>query len=192
MGYPQLKTEKYCYADYLSWDDTTRYEIIEGFPYSMSPGPNRYHQRISIELCYRIKSYLQGKTCQVYSAPFDVRLAEKEEDELNTSNVVQPDIAVFCDVSKLDKQGAIGAPDWVIEILSVSTHKKDEHDKLKLYERFKVREYWIVNPDTKSIAVYLLKENKFETPQQFYSLDSSIKVSIFPDLSILLKDVFEE
>ena len=121
----KILLENFTYADYLKWNDGKRYEIIEGQIYNMSPAPIRIHQSISRNLSYIIQHYLKEKTCEVYSAPFDVRFAFKAGMNDMITNVVQPDISVICDPKKLDKAGCIGPPDWIIEILSPSTAKKD-------------------------------------------------------------------
>jgi Uma2 family endonuclease len=98
MGPLALKVEeRYSYGDYLTWDDDQRWELIDGIPYSMSPGPNRRHQEISMELSAQFHSYLRGKPCKAYHAPFDVRLPEDDESDDETFTVVQPDLVVVCD-----------------------------------------------------------------------------------------------
>ena len=113
---------------------------------------------------------------------------EKNDDEITT--VVQPDITVVCDISKLDEKGCKGSPDWVIEILSPATAKKDLKEKYFLYEKFAVKEYWIVYPDYKVVSVYVLNENKSYNIPVVYGEEDEIKVGIFEDLTIDLKTVF--
>ncbi|MBB6480764.1 Uma2 family endonuclease [Spirochaeta isovalerica] len=170
MGDPKLKPKegKYSYADYLTWPDEERWEIIDGEVWDMSPAPIRKHQFISAYLTAEIFTFLKGKTCQVYAAPFDVRLDETENHiEESVFNVVQPDLSIICDTNKLDDTGCKGAPDLVIEILSPSTSFKDETHKLNLYEKSGVREYWIINPETEIIMIYLLEGEKFKAPVSF-------------------------
>ena len=101
--------EKFSYADYLSWPDGERWEIIEGVPYNMSAAPAREHQKLSAIIFAKIYNFLSGKECEVYFAPFDVRLAEtKDEMDEEIETVVQPDIVVVCDQNKLDKRGCFG------------------------------------------------------------------------------------
>lgn len=191
MGIPQKKeNHKYTYRDYLNWTMDERWEIIGGVPYAMSPAPSRNHQKISGELFARIHSYLRGKTCEVYSASFDVRILTNGESDENATNVVQPDISVICDSSKLDDKGCMGSPDIIIEIVSPSTLKKDIKDKFYLYEKALVKEYWIVYPEGKTIVVYTISDNgKYGRPE-IYSEEDTIKVGIFKSLEIILKDVF--
>ncbi|MCK4468735.1 MAG: Uma2 family endonuclease [Desulfobacterales bacterium] len=158
--------EKFSYADYLSWPDDERWEIIEGVAYDMSPAPAREHQRVSAIIFAKIYNFLSGKECEVYFAPFDVRLAEtKDEADEEIETVVQPDIVVICDQNKLDKRGCLGAPDITVEILSPSTSYKDQTEKLLLYEKHGVKEYWIVNHDAKYIMIYCLEGVKYGKPE---------------------------
>jgi Uma2 family endonuclease len=158
--------EKFSYADYLSWPDDERWEIINGVAYDMSPAPAREHQRMSAIIFAKIYNFLSGKECEVYFAPFDVRLAEtKDETDEELKTVVQPDIVVICDQNKLDKRGCLGAPDITVEILSPSTSYKDQTEKLLLYEKHGVKEYWIVNPDAKYVMVYCLEGVKYGKPE---------------------------
>lgn len=192
MLIPKLKYDKFTYSDYLAWDDQERWEIINGIPYNMSPAPYRKHQKISTNLSGEFYNYLKGKKCTVYVAPFDVRFAEKGTDDELIETVVQPDISIFCDPSKLDKRGAIGAPDLIVEILSLSTFDKDINLKFKLYQKHKVQEYWIVDPDNNTLKVYQLDKQGTYQPANEYGEKDKVKVGIFPDLEIDLCFVFEE
>src|SRR5665647_2743669 len=121
-----------------------RWELINGQAYNMTPAPSRRHQEISGQLHTLFNNYLRGKTCRIYAAPFDVRLPQMQESYEQTSTVVQPDLVVVCDKTKLDQQGCKGSPDLVMEITSPSTFQKDLKEKFNLYERVSVLEYWIV------------------------------------------------
>jgi Uma2 family endonuclease len=163
MGNPMLAPkERFTYRQYRTWPNEERWELIEGQAWSMSPAPMRRHQGLSGLLYRRIGNYLEGKPCKVYDAPFDVLLPEADECDDEIDTVVQPDIVVYCESSKLTKAGARGAPDWVIEILSPSTAKKDLNEKFRLYERHGVREYWVVDPDARAIHAW-----KLESPHSF-------------------------
>jgi Uma2 family endonuclease len=181
MSEPARKNDRmYTYADYCTWPDDERWELIDGAAYDMSPAPNRRHQEIVGEVYRQLSNYLRDKPCRVFIAPFDVRLlgparhpvdtalgpthhpghTDREhtgtgDDEITT--VVQPDVSVFCDESKLDERGAIGAPDLVVEVLSPATSVKDQREKLKLYERSAVQEYWIIDPVNRLMWVYRLE-----------------------------------
>ena len=191
MGQPDVKsTKKYTYGDYLTWPEGERWEIIEGTAY-MCAAPNRAHQKVSSIIGGMLYVYLQDKTCEYYAAPFDVRLPKEKQNDKETENVVQPDIVVICDISKLDDKGCKGAPDFIIEILSPSSLSVDYITKLHLYEKHGVREYWIVHPVDKVVMVYLLnKKGKYEMPVIYMQTDK-IKVSIFDELTINLEEVFK-
>jgi Uma2 family endonuclease len=158
MSEPAKKDDRiYTYADYCRWPDDERWELIDGVAYNMSPAPGRRHQEIAMAISSEIYVYLKDSSCRVYAAPFDVRLPEhagQEEDDITT--VVQPDISVFCNEENLDEHGAVGPPDIAVEILSPYTSVKDQREKLELYERFGVSEYWIVDPANRVMWVYRL------------------------------------
>lgn len=164
--------KKFNYADYLTWPDDERWEIIEGTAYDMSPAPSTEHQGISFKLSGILYDFLRDKQCSAFAAPFDVRLAEhKDEADEKIETVVQPDIVVVCDQNKLDKRGCLGAPDIAVEIISTSTSYRDQTEKLRLYERHGVREYWIVNPDAKYIMVYRLEGVRYGKPEYLTESD---------------------
>ena len=155
------KEERYTYADYLGWDENERIELIYGAPVMMAP-PSRRHQEILTELTRQLANFLEGKKCRVYPAPFGVRLFERADDSPeDVDTVVEPDIVVVCDHSKLDDQGCKGAPDMVIEILSPSTQRHDRLTKLNLYQRAGVGEYWIVNPEDRTVQVMVLENGLY-------------------------------
>jgi len=155
MGDPNLApNERFTYRHYRTWPDSERWELIEGRAWAMSPAPRTRHQVISGRLSRWIGNFLEDKPCQVFTAPFDVLLPEADESDDEVDTVVQPDIVVYCDRSKLTEAGARGAPNLVVEILSPSTSKKDQHEKFDLYERHGVGEYWVVDPGNRSLMVY--------------------------------------
>jgi len=186
--------KRYTFADYLTWIDDKRRELIDGFVKLMSPAPTSYHQSISINLATEIKNYLKKKKYKIFTAPFDVRFPEaadiKEYDKITT--VVQPDISVICDLSKIDTKGCIGAPDMIVEIVSPSLARHDVEEKYKLYQKHGVREYWIVFPEDRSINVFILDENYKYQLVGMYANDSKVKVNIFEDLVIDLAEIFED
>ena len=188
---PEAATkESYTYGDYLTWRDDERWELIDGAPYGMTPAPSRLHQKISTELLKQIAVYLTGKTCEVYAAPFDVRLPKGDEEDEKTMTVVQPDLVVVCDPKKLDDRGCKGAPDWVIEILSPDTAAKDMKIKWNLYERVGVREYWLVDPGNKTVQVLLRGDGGLYGRPEFYAAGDRVKAGIFSDLVIDFGGVF--
>ena len=191
MPIPKQKENiKFNYGMYKTWPEDERWELIEGYAYNMSPAPNTNHQRLVMAISGEIYNYLKGKPCKVFPAPFDVRLSEMDyPEDQDIETVVQPDIVVICNESKIDKKGCIGAPDLVVEILSPSTGYKDETNKLALYEKHGVREYWIVNPDAKYIMIYRLEGDKYVKPE--YLKDKDILTSIvFEGFKIKLQDIF--
>jgi len=187
-------TKRYTYADYLTWFDNVRRELIDGFINLMSPAPSRFHQYVSKRIFNRLENYLYKKPCEAYYAPFDVRFPKNKSENNNTNifDVVQPDICIICDKSKLDDKGCIGAPDMIVEIVSLSNTKHDVKTKFNLYQQNGVREYWIVFPYDKMVQVFLLDENGKYQHQANYTEEDKVKVNIFEDLYIDLQDVFED
>ena len=188
---PAIKLEeRYTYKDYLTWPDDERWELINGIAYNMSPAPTRWHQELSGELFNSIYNLLKNRPCKVYAAPFDVRLMDDSVNNDETDTVVQPDIVVICDESKLDDRGCNGAPDFVVEILSESTASKDLHEKLLLYERFEVKEYWIVDLWSRTIRVHLYQNDRFAPPKIFTENDS-LPAAVLQGLNIDLQSLFK-
>ena len=183
--------KRYTLADALSWDENERIELIDGVPVFMAP-PTRAHQEILMEMAGQIRDYLKGKKCRVYPAPFAVRLFEQAGDQPgNVDTLVEPDISVVCDPDKLDDIGCKGAPDFVIEILSPSTQRHDRLTKFNLYQQAGVREYWIVDPLSKVVQVFLLEGGTFRAAE-VYTAEATAEVSVLPGCLISLPDVFRE
>lgn len=184
----QLDLKKtYTYADYLLWQFSERVELIKGYILKMSPAPNRNHQKISMNLSRDLSYFFKSKQCNLYAAPFDVRLPIKSGKKDTT--VVQPDLCIICDESKLDEQGCNGAPDLIVEILSASNSKHDIDTKFKLYEEAGVKEYWIVEPYDKMVLVYTLIDEKYIGLKPF-SEGEIIDSPLFPDLKLATDEVF--
>lgn len=183
--------KKYSYADYLNWPEGERYEIIDGVPY-MQAAPSPMHQEILNSINVQFYNYLVGKPCKVYPAPFCVRLTNEEENRNEDINkIVEPDITIVCDKSKIDEKGCNGAPDMIVEVMSPSSIKMDRFIKFNKYEKAGVKEYWIVEPEGRIVSVFVLQENLRYGRPDVYSEDDKIKVSIFPDFIVNLKPVFE-
>jgi Uma2 family endonuclease len=185
--------ERFTYAHYVTWPDDERWELIEGIPYDMSPAPSRYHQEISMNLGVEISKFLKekGKNCKIYAAPFDVRLPEGQQTDDETMTVVQPDILVVCDPGKLDDKGCKGAPDFIVEITSPATVKKDLKDKLLLYEKHGVPEYWVIQPQEHIIMVYKLNDRKRYDRAEIFSKEDKISLTLKEGtLEIDLETVF--
>ena len=187
-------TKRYTYADYLTWLDDRRMELINGFIHLMS-APNVIHARITHLISLIIGSFVRNRKgkCHIYHAPFDVRLPlNNETEDGKIYNVVQPDICVVCDLTKLDTRGCCGAPDLIVEVLSPSTFKNDMHYKFGLYETAGVREYWVVNPKAKTVNVFLLQPDGCYDIGTEYDCDQKAPVHIFEGLEIDLNELFEE
>ena len=185
MSLPEKKCKRYTYADYCTWDKDKRWELIEGEPHLMS-SPTQVHQRISMELSYQLAAFLKGKPCEVFAAPFDVRLNADTYDD----NVVQPDLLIVCDSSRLDGKCCIGAPDMTIEILSSYTARHDRLVKFQLYQKAGVRVYWIIDPETRTLQVCILENGKYVLTM--YGDTDTVPVQILNGCEINLKAVFEE
>jgi Uma2 family endonuclease len=184
--------DHYTFADCLTWGENERIEIINGEAVMMAP-PTRIHQEISGELFRQLANFLEGKKCKVYAAPFAVRPFEKEGDTPeDVDTMVEPDISVVCDHDKLDKHGCKGAPDMVAEILSPSTQRHDQLVKLGLYQRAGVREYWIVDPENKTVRVMLLDNGGSFQLHEIYSHDDVAKINILDGCFIELAKVFPQ
>lgn len=190
MGLPEFN-DHYTVSDLLKADEIERAELIDGVLYDMSPTPLPKHQLISNAICAQLWSFLEGKPCEVYPAPFDVYpLADNDDSADDADTMVEPDITVVCDPSKVDDHGCKGAPDFVVEILSPSNFRHDRLVKYNLYMRAKVREYWIVDPQEKTVEVYLLDENGYLKLSEIYGENDTAKITVLNDCPIDLKRVF--
>ncbi len=186
----------YSYADYLTWQLDQTVELIKGKIMVMSPAPNLKHQRISRNMLRPIDNYLRHKSCEVFVAPFDVKLYDSRKSKLGDQevfSVVQPDLCVICDKEKLTEQGCSGAPDWIIEVLSPGNTKKDMHLKYELYQENGVTEYWLVYPYEQAVYQFVLDRHseKYQL-HAMYAGDDLAMPYLFPELQIDLADVFAE
>lgn len=165
-------------ADYYNLPEDVRAELIEDNLIYNQAAPSRIHQTILSELHTSINNYIKSKggPCRVYPAPFAVKLKE------NRKTIVEPDISVICDRSKLTDRGCTGAPDWIIEIVSPGNPSHDYILKLNLYANTGVREYWIVDPSREGVFVYYLEQENFKV--EAYTFQDKIKVNIYEDLYI--------
>jgi Uma2 family endonuclease len=184
-------SKQYSYADYLTWNFKERVELIKGLIYKMSPAPTSGHQTISMNLTGAIYPFLKKSECKLFAAPFDVRLTNKRKSTTDNTiiDVVQPDLCVICDPSKIDKRGCLGAPNLVIEIVSKGNTKLELEQKFNLYEENGVQEYWIVQPGDQTVSVFDLVKDKYAL-RQIYSNDSKIDVAVLPGLVLDMKDIF--
>lgn len=185
MAIQQINNKVYTYYDYLNFPNDEFVEIIDGKIFAMSPAPSRIHQELLMEISAELRNYIKSNKgqCKVYPAPFDVVLINENENENDSKNIVQPDISVICDKNKLNDKGCFGSPDMIVKIVSKFNPGNDYVKKLYLYEKYKVKEYWIVNPMKKNILVYTLTESGYNQPD-LYTFNDKIKVNIFNNLEI--------
>jgi Uma2 family endonuclease len=180
-----VENKLYTYAYYKNYPENERVEIINGQIYAMVAAPTRIHQKIIMELSTIINNYIKSNKgpCEVYSAPFDVMLNDSKNLD-DCRNIVQPDISVICDRNKLTDKGCLGAPDMIVEVVSPFNTSSDYVRKLNLYEHYKVREYWIVNPMKETILVYILDDTMQYAAPENYTFKDKIKVGIYDTLEI--------
>lgn len=180
----------YTYADYLTWKFEERLELFRGKIFKMA-GPNTKHQVVSNKLFLRIGGYLEKRPCFAFVAPYDIRLPvmnRKKDDEITT--VVQPDQGIVCDLTKIDDRGVLGAPDFVVEILSPGNSSKEIKLKYELYEEAGVGEYWVVNPVEENIITYRLNATGRFDVYKILTAGDIIALRAVPDLKIDVKDIF--
>ena len=184
-------TGKYSYADYLTWQLDEMVEIIRGKLFKMTAAPSRLHQKVAGKLLYYLYGFLAGNPCEVYSAPFDVRLpkASIRNDEIFT--VVQPDICVICDKDKLDDAGCLGAPDLTVEILSPGNNRKELQHKYEVYQESGVKEYWIIQPIEQTLLIYTLQNGHYVSSRLKTSGDV-VTSSVLPGFSLDLEEFFTD
>lgn len=180
----------YTYADYLLWQFSERVELLRGKIRRMA-APSVKHQRISIHFSRLLANALWQTSCQVFAAPFDVRLSRMRNDK-EVKTVVQPDLCVICDLSKLDDRGCNGAPDLIIEILSPGNSRTEMKDKFELYQEAGVLEYWIANPTEKMIQVFQINEQG-----RFIGLPPVVEgdlltTPVIPNLEVNVTEVFAD
>ncbi|WP_299285848.1 Uma2 family endonuclease [uncultured Mucilaginibacter sp.] len=193
MQFSDLDLNKtYTYADYLKWTFDERLELIKGKIFPMSPAPAEIHQRISHKVNLALGNNLYGKPCAVYAAPFDVRLILKSKKDKEIITVLQPDICVICDLSKIDDRGCLGAPDIVVEILSPGNNKKELKNKYEVYEEAGVKEFWIIHPQEKTFFKYVLDEAGKFMPTNLLTFGDEVTSSILPGFALNLDEVFAD
>lgn len=187
MEAPQPE-QRYSWQEYLNWPADERFELVEGAPYAMSPAPRRRHQEIGGALFNQLYNALKESGCYVFIAPFDVKLSPDEMDDAPT--VVQPDISVTCDESKLTEQGMTGPPDLIIEIVSPDSGLADRGRKFDLYRRYGVREYWIVDQEEQLVEVYLLTAGGDYGRVGVYGPTQALSSGVVDAVNVDLSEVF--
>ncbi|WP_102348278.1 Uma2 family endonuclease [Bacillus sp. Marseille-P3661] len=185
-----LAIPSFSYYDYCKWDESVRVELIDGEVYDMTPSPSRRHQEILGELFTEFNTFLRDKKCKVFIAPFDVRLLSESKKDDKVFNVVQSDLTIVCDPSKLDDRGCNGSPNFILEVLSPSTTKHDRWRKYKLYEKSGVREYWIVDVHNETVEIFLLNDGGVYQLSGVYSKEDYVEVITVEGLKIELDKIF--
>ena len=186
-------SKKYSYADYLTWKFKERVEIIKGHIFKMSPAPGMKHQRISSRIHIQLGVFMnsQGNKCEIFSAPFDVRFPKASADNEHVFDIVQPDLCVVCELSKLDERGCLGAPDLIVEILSPGSLQSDLKEKYELYERNSVGEYWVVHPEDSTVLIYRLNEGGKYQASRLFTKGDKVNSVVLPGLELDLNEVFD-
>ena len=165
MSVSKRDARHHTYADYLVWSNTYGDELIDGTAYVREPpAPSRSHQKMIVELCKQLAVALENRPCEVYVAPFDVRLPRSAEKDDEIDTVVQPDVLIVSDLQKLDARGMRGAPDWLAEVVSPGTARHDRLVKLPVYERAGVREVWLIDPLDRKVSIYRLQAGRYPCP----------------------------
>ena len=175
------QSARYTVADYMNWPDEERWELIDGVAYDMSPAPTIKHQNIAGRIYSRFEQKLRGKTCQPFIAPVDVVLSDID--------VVQPDVIVVCDPNKITERNIQGPPDWVAEVLSPSTARKDLREKKALFERSGVREYVIFDPLNGLVQRFVLTDGAYGAGQ-ILDRQESLELGFMPGEFLPLAEVF--
>jgi Uma2 family endonuclease len=180
----------YTYADYYNWNFIERLELLRGKLIRLAAA-NTKHQRVGGKLYVEFYNFLKGKTCQVFIAPYDVRLPvknRKRDDQITT--VVQPDVCIFCNPDNIDERGACGVPDLIVEILSPGNSRYDLLDKYDVYQEACVKEYWIIDPIKEMVMNSTLQEKAKFAPTRVYSGDQKLEPLCLPGFSIEAKELF--
>jgi Uma2 family endonuclease len=164
MGYALRDQRHYTYADYRSWPEDVRYELVDGAAFLMAPAPSIDHQTIAFEIGRQLGNALEGHPCRVLLAPVDVLLLRASEADDVVDTVVQPDVLVVCDPQKVTQRGIRGAPDWVLEVISPASASHDQIIKLAAYERAGVREYWLIHPTDRVLTIYRYNGTAYGRP----------------------------
>ncbi len=188
---PLSEYGRYTYADYLTWQMEEMVELIKGKIFRQAAAPRVNHQRVSGIVFNSLFNFLKGKKCEVFAAPFDVRLPVKSKKHEDIDTVVQPDICVICDPEKLDELGCVGAPDLIVEILSQGNNSKELRNKYEVYEESGVREYWVIHPNESTLLIYSLVDGKF-SPSRLFTIGDTVHSEMIQGFFLDLEEVFRE
>ncbi|MBN1670939.1 MAG: Uma2 family endonuclease [Kiritimatiellae bacterium] len=174
-------TARHTWQEYRSWGNEERWELIDGVAYAMTPAPSARHQWISGRLFGQLSRYFQGKACEPFSAPADVKLSAHD--------VVQPDLFIVCDKTQIKESHIEGPPALIVEILSPSSVAHDRARKMALYARSCVKEVWLVTPHPPIVEVYVLDGESYRVAEACSERDR-LESRTFPGLIIELSEVF--
>jgi len=183
-------TPHYTYRDYLRWPDDERWELVDGVAYAMTPSPTPSHQGAARNLIGILFGLLRDHPCRVFAAPLDVLLPNADQADAEVDTIVQPDVMVICNPECIRPTHIRGAPDWVIEVLSPSTAKKDEGIKRDRYQRAGVREYWLLHPTDRTLLRYRLTDGAYGLPEVFGDGDR-VDLPVPEGAQLDLAEVFE-
>src|SRR5690606_24862920 len=187
---PFTQYGRYTYAYYLTWELDQMVELIKGKVFRFAAAPRTNHQRVSARILAKLFNFLQDKPCEVFSAPFDVRLPSRSLKNEDIDTVVQPDLCVICDPEKLDELGCIGAPDLIVEILSPGNNRKELQNKYEVYEESGVKEYWIIHPEEKTLMILTLDDQGY-VPSRLLTIGDVVASRAIPGFTLDLEEVFQ-
>lgn len=184
MTAPALRNtdDRFTWQDYLDWPDEERWEIIDGIAYAMSPAPSTRHQVVAVNLLVKFSQVCSGKPCKPFIGPTDVKLSDRD--------VVQPDLLIVCDPTKITPSHIEGAPDVVVEVFCPDTSTKDLREKKALYERAGVKEYVVVAPQSHYAIRFLNSADGFDKGTVF-GPDQMLVVATLEGVEVPLWEVFE-
>lgn len=188
---PLPEKDHYTYEDLMNWEGPERYELIDGEVYLLA-SPSPVHQIVLGEIYRQIATYLLGKKCRAFMAPFDVNLfSSKKKWNYQADTIIQPDLSIICDRDKIDpNHGCKGAPDMVLEVVSPSSQRYDRLVKLNLYQRAGIKEYWLVDPANRIVTVYAYENGSYKLIEVAGEGDS-LKVKVLDNCYVDLSRVFE-
>ena len=193
MAYPAKKHGDICtYAEYLTWPEDVRCEIIDGVIYNMTPGPSMAHQSIQGSIFGQLYTLLKSFKCKVYGPPTDVALGPPNAPDEMIKDVLQPDVFVVCNKDQIHKQACFGPPEFIVEITSPATKERDRTYKTNRYEKFGVKEYWIVDPDEKTVAIRRLTDDGLYDPVEVCDAKGMIPIKALSNIKIDFDAVFAE
>lgn len=183
---------KFCYRDYASWPESVRGELIDGEFFAQA-APSMAHQRISAGVLTQFMNQLKGRRCRPYSAPTDVLLKRSDQaSDDDSGTVLQPDLFIICDPTKITSRYLRGAPEFVLEILSPATARHDQVRKLRLYEQHGVQEFWTLDPETRVLMIYTQDRPNHYGPTQVLEATGTTPLAVVDKVIVDWDEVFDE